>query len=59
MCCSILGQQNVEEILSSFVSLILLELCMSGEKSREMHVHIGGEENENILDCIEIKHVSV
>jgi hypothetical protein len=30
---------------------------VAGERGKEMHVHIGGKENEKILSHIKIKHV--
>ena len=57
--CSILGHQNFEKILSSFLSLIPFEEYTSSERSKEMHVHIDSKENEKILGYIKIKHLGV
>lgn len=59
MFCSILGHQNFEENLSSFLSLIPFEEYISSERSKEMHVHIDSKEKEKILSNIKIKHVGV
>ena len=36
-----------------------LRSTQSGERSKEMHVHIDGKKNEKILNYIKIKHLSV
>ena len=37
--------------------IYLLWECTNGERSREMHMHIGGKENENIVSYMKIKYV--
>jgi hypothetical protein len=36
-----------------------LRSTQSSERSKEMHVHIDGKENEKILSYIKVNHVSV
>jgi hypothetical protein len=56
---SILWQKNLREYLVLFLSFIIFEDYMSGERSKEMHVHIDGKQNEKILSHMKIKHVGV
>ena len=52
------GTKKIEAILSFlFLSFIQFEEHTSGERGKEMHVHIGGKENEKILSHVKIKHV--
>jgi hypothetical protein len=39
------------------VSSIIIEEYTSGERSKEVHVHIGGKENKKIVTYIKIQHV--
>lgn len=42
-----------------FLNFVVFEDYMSGERSKEMHMHIDGKENEKILSHMKIKHVGV
>ena len=46
------GQNSFEKFLSSFLGFILFEEHTSGERNKETHVHIDGNENEKILSYI-------
>lgn len=55
--CSILGLKKFEFFFGrSFLSSILFEEYTSSERSKEIHVHVGGKESEKILTYIKIKH---
>ena len=52
----ILGQTHFEKILSSFLNLNLNKKYTSGERRKEMHVHVDGKENGKVLSYIKIKY---
>lgn len=42
-----------------FLNFIVFEDYMTGERSKEMHMHIDGKENEKIPSHMKIKYVGV
>ena len=52
--CSLPRLPNLEKFLSSFLKLFLFKECTSGDRGKEVHVHIGSKENENILSYINV-----
>jgi hypothetical protein len=52
-------QNSFDKFLNSFLGLILFEEHTSGERNKETHVHIDGNENEKILSYIKKKHLDV
>lgn len=49
------GEKSLRKSLSSFLIVILFEEYTSGERRKEMHVHIDGKEIEKILSHIKIR----
>ena len=50
------GYQTWSIFLVHFLSLILFKECTSGDRGKEVHVHIGSKESENILSYINMTH---
>lgn len=49
------GNKTSRTFQSIVIGFILFGECASGERSKELHMHIGGKVAENLLDYIKVK----